>query len=231
VQDVLGSTRRSRVIDVVGSGLSIFCPYRRVWKAPEIGPYQYIHSKVFIFDDAFCTIGSMNFNLRSTTHDSELSIGFYEPGNRDNGIAKRLRVGLWTRHLGLSQGDLGLLDDPQKGIALWNGVDRAPSFNWPDLAIGSKAFNNIILDKLKHDHWASLHPAPLTLPDGRQVIPNVMRYDPAADETLVQRAGSSVVGDQWVKLPKDFTGNLGRFIDAFIDPEIPGMPPEQLPRQ
>src|SRR5207244_200068 len=83
--------------------------------------YQYIHSKVFIMDDAFCTIGSMNFNRRSTTHDSELSLGFYEPKPRADGFAKRLRLRLWQLHLGLPPSEQHLIDEPLEGIAkVWS---------------------------------------------------------------------------------------------------------------
>src|SRR5262249_26391070 len=111
----------------------LFCPVRKPQFEGE-SPYQYIHSKVFIIDDKFCTIGSMNNNFRSTTHDSEISIGFYQPGAPDQAFPKRLRMKLWSRHLGLgsksgavagdpAESDFPLIADPVEAIDdLWNKV-------------------------------------------------------------------------------------------------------------
>jgi len=127
--DVLASTRVSRVIQVIyGKNADpekltfLFSPLQTL-PNPQGSIFQYIHSKVFIIDDAFCTIGSMNFNRRSTTHDSELSLGFYEPNSKTDGFAKRLRLRLWQNHLGLTTSGLFLINDPLESLAsVWSQI-------------------------------------------------------------------------------------------------------------
>jgi phosphatidylserine/phosphatidylglycerophosphate/cardiolipin synthase-like enzyme len=208
VTNVLGSARRSRVIEVIHGKMAdpgklnfLFSPYRGVDHlkvGPHVGPYQYVHSKVFVFDDVFCTIGSMNFNLRSTTHDSELCLGFYEPGPAKESFAQRLRMGLWARHLGLGEDDVHLLADPVKAIA---------------------------------DLWSQLKtpiPNRIQLPDGRRVIANVMRYDWSQDETLEKRASESVPEMVLAPAPRPgvppstWSGVLGDLLDALYDPVVTG---------
>jgi phosphatidylserine/phosphatidylglycerophosphate/cardiolipin synthase-like enzyme len=133
-KDVLASARLSRVISVIyGKDADpqkltfLFSPLQ-THPDPQGSIYQYVHSKVFIMDDAFCTIGSMNFNRRSTTHDSELSLGFYEPNPKTDSFAKRLRLRLWQRHLGLPTNELHLIDDPLESIAtVWSKIGYSPA--------------------------------------------------------------------------------------------------------
>ena len=128
-KDVLARTRLSRVIRVIygndanpGKLRFLFSPLQDL-PGNTGSIYRYVHSKVFIMDDAFCTIGSMNFNRRSTTHDSELSLGFYEPNPKANTFAKQLRLRLWQHHLGLTTTQQYLIDDPLEGIAnVWRKV-------------------------------------------------------------------------------------------------------------
>jgi phosphatidylserine/phosphatidylglycerophosphate/cardiolipin synthase-like enzyme len=128
-RDVMARTRLSRVISVLYGKdpdpeklTFLFSPLQSK-PDPQGSIFQYVHSKVFIIDDAFCTIGSMNFNRRSTTHDSELSLGFYEPNPKSNSFAKRLRLRLWQDHLGLTASGLYLIDDPLKGIVdVWSQI-------------------------------------------------------------------------------------------------------------
>jgi phosphatidylserine/phosphatidylglycerophosphate/cardiolipin synthase-like enzyme len=128
-KEVLASTRLSRVIWVIyGKNADpekltfLFSPLQTL-PNPQGSIFQYIHSKVFIIDDAFCTIGSMNFNRRSTTHDSELSLGFYEPSPKSDGFAKQLRQRLWQHHLGLPLTGMHLIDDPVDSIgSIWSQI-------------------------------------------------------------------------------------------------------------
>jgi len=203
--NVLARTRRDRVINVIyGDDAKpldltfLFCPYRPDERGPLRGPYQYVHSKLFIFDDDFCTIGSMNFNRRSTTHDSELSLGFYDPGPvEEDGFVKRLRIGLWKRHLGLGDGDVVQLDDPLSAIQkLWSKVSLAPPLVWGKIGGGVMTeIGGPLIDALPdkppsrdsiHEYWSTVHTwvRPIKLPDGRQVTPNVLRYDWSEDEPL-----------------------------------------------
>lgn len=55
----------------------------------------YVHAKVCVMDDTWCTVGSDNFNRRSWTHDSEVSCVVL-----DRDYARDLRLRLGAEHLG-----------------------------------------------------------------------------------------------------------------------------------
>ena len=67
----------------------------------------YVHAKVCIVDDHWMTIGSDNLNLRSWTHDSELTCAVVDP---EGTLPRDLRVSLWAEHLGLPASDERLTD-------------------------------------------------------------------------------------------------------------------------
>lgn len=90
----------------------------------------YVHSKVCVVDDVWAAIGSDNVNLRSWTHDSELSCAVIDetldgrepldPAGLGDGarkFARDLRLELWREHLSLSD-DEELLD-PREGFEVW----------------------------------------------------------------------------------------------------------------
>ena len=96
-----------------------------------------MHAKVCVVDDTWCSIGSDNLNLRSWTHDSELSCAVLDteldgrepadPGGRGDGarrLARDLRLGLWSEHLGLPTDDPELLD-PVAGFEVWRSAARS----------------------------------------------------------------------------------------------------------
>ena len=59
------------------------------------GTPVYVHAKVCVMDDCWATIGSDNFNLRSWTHDSELSAVVVDTeGGYHSAYARRLRLTL-----------------------------------------------------------------------------------------------------------------------------------------
>jgi phosphatidylserine/phosphatidylglycerophosphate/cardiolipin synthase-like enzyme len=60
----------------------------------------YVHAKVCTIDDAWCAVGSDNFNRRSWTHDSELSAAVRHPD-----YARGVRETLAREHLGLAETD------------------------------------------------------------------------------------------------------------------------------
>lgn len=62
----------------------------------------YVHAKVCVVDDRWMTIGSDNLNLRSWTHDSELTCAVVDP---DGSLHRDLRAKLWAEHLGLPDDD------------------------------------------------------------------------------------------------------------------------------
>ena len=81
----------------------------------DAGTPIYVHAKVCVVDDQWMTIGSDNLNLRSWTHDSELTCAVVDP---DGVLPRSLRTSLWAEHLGLQQDD-PRLSDLSGAPALW----------------------------------------------------------------------------------------------------------------
>lgn len=76
----------------------------------------YVHAKVCVVDDAWMTCGSDNLNLRSWTHDSEVTCAVVDP---EGALPRDFRTSLWAEHLGLSPHDDRLRDLGRAG-ALWS---------------------------------------------------------------------------------------------------------------
>jgi phosphatidylserine/phosphatidylglycerophosphate/cardiolipin synthase-like enzyme len=98
----------------------------------------YVHAKVCVIDDVWCSVGSDNFNRRSWTHDSELSCAVLD-GTRDDRapadpaglgdgarrFARDLRLALMREHLDRAEGDDADLLDPATAIeAMATAADR-----------------------------------------------------------------------------------------------------------
>jgi len=82
--------------------------------------HTYVHSKVWIIDDEFAVIGSLNSNQRSWMHDSEVAAGIYDPATEGSNHARlphSLRIELWQEHLNLRT--------PEGAAQLWDGVASA----------------------------------------------------------------------------------------------------------
>lgn len=92
----------------------------------------YVHAKICVIDDVWSSTGSDNFNLRSWTHDSELSCAMIDerhddrepldPGGLGDGarvLARDLRLRLACEHLGRDDGDDADLLDP---VALFDAM-------------------------------------------------------------------------------------------------------------
>jgi phosphatidylserine/phosphatidylglycerophosphate/cardiolipin synthase-like enzyme len=83
----------------------------------EAGTPIYVHAKVCVIDDIWCSVGSDNFNRRSWTHDSELSCAVLDetpddrPPSGARRFARELRLALMREHLGRSAGDYDDLCD------------------------------------------------------------------------------------------------------------------------
>ncbi len=86
------------------------------------GTPVYVHAKVCVIDDVWASVGSDNLNLRSWTHDSELSCAVVDeerddreprdPGGLGEGarrFARDLRLELWREHVDAT-GDEELVD-------------------------------------------------------------------------------------------------------------------------
>lgn len=91
----------------------------------------YVHAKVCIIDDVWAMVGSDNLNLRSWTHDSELSCAVLDstrdsrspedPAGLGDGarvFARDLRLRLTAENLGPAGDDTDVLD-PTEAFAAW----------------------------------------------------------------------------------------------------------------
>jgi phosphatidylserine/phosphatidylglycerophosphate/cardiolipin synthase-like enzyme len=94
------------------------------------GTPVYVHAKVVVIDDVWAMIGSDNFNRRSWTHDSELSIAVLDsdldareprdPAGLGDGariFARDLRLRLWREHLDRPADDVADLLAPREAFA------------------------------------------------------------------------------------------------------------------
>jgi phosphatidylserine/phosphatidylglycerophosphate/cardiolipin synthase-like enzyme len=89
------------------------------------GTAVYVHAKACIVDDTWCAVGSDNFNLRSWTHDSELTCAILDESGRSPGLAARMRLMLMREHLDRAEGDDADLLDPQRAFAAYAGSAEA----------------------------------------------------------------------------------------------------------
>ncbi|AVT37891.1 phospholipase D-like domain-containing protein [Plantactinospora sp. BB1] len=93
------------------------------------GTPVYVHAKVCVVDDVWCSIGSDNFNRRSWTHDSELSCAVLDdtrdereprdPAGLGDGarrFPRDLRLALLREHLDRAPGDDDDLLDPDSAV-------------------------------------------------------------------------------------------------------------------
>ena len=97
----------------------------------EAGTPIYVHAKVCVIDDVWAAVGSDNLNLRSWTHDSELSCSIldaapdrrepHDPAGLGDGarrFTRDLRIRLWAERLGREPDD-PMLVDTLSGWELW----------------------------------------------------------------------------------------------------------------
>ena len=122
---------QSRAIDIVKSGGGERVAFYDITN--EAGTPIYVHAKVCVIDDVWAEVGSDNINLRSWTHDSELSCSILDsarderepkdPAGLGDGarvFARDLRLQLWMEHLQVDSTD-GLLD-PLEGFERWRST-------------------------------------------------------------------------------------------------------------
>jgi phosphatidylserine/phosphatidylglycerophosphate/cardiolipin synthase-like enzyme len=74
----------------------------------------YVHAKVSVVDDAWCTVGSANLNQRGMEGDSELNVQV-----RDAGVAREVRLRLWSEHLQLPADIIAGLSPTEAIDKLW----------------------------------------------------------------------------------------------------------------
>ena len=80
------------------------------------GTPVYVHAKICVVDDAWMTCGSDNLNMRSWTHDSEVTCAVVDP---EGDLPGDFRASLWAEHLGLPPDDRRLRDLSQ-AASLWS---------------------------------------------------------------------------------------------------------------
>ena len=103
----------------------------------------YVHAKVCVIDDVWCTVGSDNFNRRSWTHDSELTAAVldaehdprepHDPAGLGDGarrFARDLRLELWREHLDRADGDDDDLVDVRSAVdVLWRSAQELDAWH------------------------------------------------------------------------------------------------------
>jgi phosphatidylserine/phosphatidylglycerophosphate/cardiolipin synthase-like enzyme len=114
---------RNQVLDMLreagGDRVGVYGPENHA------GTPVYVHAKVCVIDDIWAAVGSDNFNLRSWTHDSELSCAVLDhtpdqreprdvvgPGDYPRAYARDLRLRLAREHLDRAEDDDADLRDP-----------------------------------------------------------------------------------------------------------------------
>lgn len=111
---------RGAAVDLLrGAGGGRFAVY-----SPENadGIPVYVHAKVCVVDDTWLAVGSDNVNVRSWTHDSELTCAMLDETGR---LPVRLRLDLMREHLGRVPGDDADLHDPESAFqAIARAVDE-----------------------------------------------------------------------------------------------------------
>jgi phosphatidylserine/phosphatidylglycerophosphate/cardiolipin synthase-like enzyme len=81
----------------------------------------YVHAKIWVMDDEFAVIGSVNSNRRSWLHDSEVAAGIYDTSTDTvlrYRLAHKFRIKLWAEHLNMPgpQGEAELADGVASGV-------------------------------------------------------------------------------------------------------------------
>jgi phosphatidylserine/phosphatidylglycerophosphate/cardiolipin synthase-like enzyme len=139
----IGRQRATRIVERAGGSRVLVCDVEDVEGTPI-----YVHAKICIVDDVWMMVGSDNMNLRSWTHDSELSCAILDetPDSREprdpaglgdgaRQLPRDTRLALWREHLGHTEasGDDDVVD-PSSGFAafrrtalaldLWHLRDR-----------------------------------------------------------------------------------------------------------
>jgi phosphatidylserine/phosphatidylglycerophosphate/cardiolipin synthase-like enzyme len=81
------------------------------------GKPVYVHAKIGIVDDRWLTLGSANLNEHSLFNDTEMYVVAHDPG-----LARALRLRLWSEHLGCDPAELegdpcAIVDERWKPLA------------------------------------------------------------------------------------------------------------------
>lgn len=101
----------------------------------------YVHCKMMVVDDIWCSISSSNLSRRSMTYDSEIGAMSIDKRTRRGGqrLARDLRIDLMAAHLGLAPEERPLLEDPYQAFRLFKdyleGRLTARTYKIEDFAI------------------------------------------------------------------------------------------------
>jgi len=101
----------------------------------------YVHCKMMVVDDIWCSISSSNLSRRSMTYDSEIGAMSIDKRTRRGGqrLARDLRIDLMTSHLGLTPEERPLVEDPYQAFRLFKdyleGRLTARTYKIEDFAI------------------------------------------------------------------------------------------------
>lgn len=87
------------------------------------GTPVYVHAKACVVDDTWTCVGSDNLNLRSWTHDSEISCAVIDDHDRrGDGFGLQLRLTLAREHLDRADGDDADLRDPATAFTAFHAA-------------------------------------------------------------------------------------------------------------
>jgi phosphatidylserine/phosphatidylglycerophosphate/cardiolipin synthase-like enzyme len=124
----------------------------------------YVHAKVCVVDDVWCSVGSDNFNRRSWTHDSELSNAILDetrdereprdPARLGDGarrFPRDLRLTLMREHLD-ADGDDGLIDPDDAVRTVIAAADRLRDWTKGGRT-GPRPPGRLVPHKIEHLPW------------------------------------------------------------------------------
>ena len=88
-----------------------------LWQPGADSKQVYVHAKIGIVDNRWLTIGSANLNEHSFFNDTEMNVVCY-----DEGLARAVRLRLWSEHLGCEPQELegdpaGIVDERWRPLA------------------------------------------------------------------------------------------------------------------
>jgi len=154
------------VFSLVARARSIKKSFTDAFRSPQI----YVHSKICIVDDVYATIGSANVNGRSFRMDTELNIGWFDPG-----AVRAFRLQLWKHLLGSHAADLGRWN-VSAFVARWNAAAKLNSAQPPETRGGFV---------IPHDNDL--------LKDVAKIMPLVSEVFIAIEDILPERAAADLI--------------------------------------
>lgn len=90
-------------------------------KIAIVNSVQFVHAKLWIFDDTVALVGSANSNRRGYAHDSEIAVAFGDI--TEAGATQALRTVLWNAHLGTQAAPANAA--PAASIGVWKSASTA----------------------------------------------------------------------------------------------------------